>query len=46
MKYDFSSTGLYTFDCLGWPFTVRAPDELRGAVRALADHLTRCAAEP
>ena len=31
---------------LGWPFTVRAPDELRGAVRALADHLTRCAAEP
>ncbi|WP_067826375.1 helix-turn-helix transcriptional regulator [Actinomadura kijaniata] len=24
---------------LGWPFTVRRPDELRGAVRALADTL-------
>jgi predicted DNA-binding transcriptional regulator YafY len=26
---------------LGWPFTVRAPEELRGAVRALAERLTR-----
>jgi sugar/nucleoside kinase (ribokinase family) len=25
MKYDFSSTGFYTFDCLGWPFTAVPP---------------------
>src|SRR4029079_4571570 len=21
MRYDYSSIGFYTFDCLGWPFT-------------------------
>ena len=25
MRYDYSSIGFYTFDCLGWPFT-RVPD--------------------
>jgi sugar/nucleoside kinase (ribokinase family) len=25
MKYDYSSIGFYTFDCLGWPFT-RVPE--------------------
>jgi predicted DNA-binding transcriptional regulator YafY len=29
---------------LGWPFTVRRPDELRGAVAELADRLARYAA--
>lgn len=31
---------------LGWPFTVRAPDELRGAVRDLAGRLADCAGDP
>jgi predicted DNA-binding transcriptional regulator YafY len=31
---------------LGCPFTVRTPDELRGAVRALAERLTRYSAGP
>ena len=31
---------------LGWPFRVRAPDELRGAVRALAERLERCSGDP
>jgi sugar/nucleoside kinase (ribokinase family) len=43
MKYDFSSTGFYTFDCLGWPFTAVPPgggcnfiDELTLAVSGAA----------
>jgi hypothetical protein len=28
---------------LGWPFTIRAPDELRDAVRTLGEHLLRSA---
>jgi predicted DNA-binding transcriptional regulator YafY len=31
---------------LGWPFEIRAPAELRGAVRALAEHLLRSASDP
>jgi predicted DNA-binding transcriptional regulator YafY len=31
---------------LGWPFTVHAPEELRGAVRTLAARLHDCAGEP
>jgi predicted DNA-binding transcriptional regulator YafY len=31
---------------LGWPFAVHAPEELRGAVRALAGRLHDCAGEP
>lgn len=31
---------------LGWPFRVRAPEELRGAVRALAERLVRCSGDP
>ena len=36
MKYDFSSTGFYTFDCLGWPFTAVPP----GGGCTLIDELT------
>jgi hypothetical protein len=31
---------------LGCPFTVRTPEQLRGAVRTLAERLTRYAAGP
>jgi len=43
MKYDYSSIGFYTFDCLGWPFTEVPPgggcyfiDELTLAVSGAA----------
>jgi sugar/nucleoside kinase (ribokinase family) len=43
MKYDYSSIGFYTFDCLGWPFTAVPPgggcyfiDELTLAVSGAA----------
>ena len=42
-KYDYSSMGFYTFDCLGWPFTAVPPgggayfiDELTMAVSGAA----------
>ena len=43
MRYDYSSIGFYTFDCLGWPFTAVPPgggsyfiDELTLAVSGAA----------
>ena len=43
MRYDYSSIGFYTFDCLGWPFTAIPPgggcyfiDELTLAVSGAA----------
>ena len=52
MRYDYTSIGFYTFDCLGWPFTDIAPgggtnfiDELALAVSGAAGTASIAAAK-
>ena len=51
-RYDYSSMGFYTYDCLGWPFTEVPPgggtvfiDELTLAVSGAAGTATIAAAK-